>query len=87
MALRLPGMDDDVIRACLLDLAARRGAEKTFCPSEAARALAGDWRPLMPLVRAAAFELVSEGRLSVLQSGQVVSPTAAKGAIRLGMKR
>ncbi|MEO0665504.1 MAG: DUF3253 domain-containing protein, partial [Pseudomonadota bacterium] len=41
---------DEEIRAALLSLAAAR-APKTFCPSEVARALADDWRPLMTRVR------------------------------------
>lgn len=80
-------MDDAKIKACLLEFAAQRGVEKTFCPSEAARALASDWRPLMPRVREVAFGLAAEGRLGVFQRGEVVSPSEAKGAIRLGVPR
>ncbi|WP_341799021.1 DUF3253 domain-containing protein [Rhodovulum adriaticum] len=35
-----------------MDLAHRRGRGKTLCPSEVARELAADWRPLMPRVSA-----------------------------------
>ena len=43
----------------ILDLLAARGPGKTICPSEAARLLGGDdaFRPLMPIVRAAAAAL------------------------------
>jgi hypothetical protein len=71
--------------AAILDLLARRDPGKTICPSDAARALAGDdgFRPLMPLVRDAARELVAAGRIEVTQSGQPVDLDTARGAIRL----
>jgi hypothetical protein len=59
----------------------RRG--RTICPSEAARALAEDWRPLMQPVRDVAAGMVDEGRLEVTQKGEVVDPRSARGAIRL----
>lgn len=69
----------------ITDLLAQRGAGRTICPSEAARALGGDdgFRPLMPLVRDAAAVLVARGRLEVTQSGNVVDPADARGPIRL----
>ena len=62
-------------------LAHARGPEATFCPSEAARALADDWRPLMPRVRAVAATLP----LRATQKGAPVDPKAARGPIRLGL--
>jgi len=58
---------------------------KTICPSEAARALGGDdgFRPLMEPVRAVARDMVDRGDLEVTQSGEVVDPRTARGAIRL----
>ncbi|MGS4945305.1 DUF3253 domain-containing protein [Meridianimarinicoccus sp. RP-17] len=73
------------ISAVLMDLAHRRGAGRTFCPSEAARALAADWRPLMHPVRAEAARLAAQGRLVATQKGQPVDPVAARGPIRLGL--
>jgi hypothetical protein len=69
----------------ILDLLAQRDEGKTICPSDAARALGGDdgFRPLMPLVRDAAADLVGRGELEVTQSGEVVDPEAARGPIRL----
>ena len=63
----------------------RRDRGKTICPSEAARALAGEdgFRPLMPLVRSAARTMVDRGELEVTQRGEVVDPDSAGGAIRL----
>ncbi len=66
--------------AALLDA---RVPGATICPSEAARALAEDWRPLMPRVRETAYDLADEGRLQVTQSGEVVDGRTARGAIRL----
>jgi Protein of unknown function (DUF3253) len=72
-------------RATILDLLARRDAGKTICPSDAARAMGGDggFRPLMPVVREAAAQLVAEGELEVTQRGRVVDPGSARGPIRL----
>ena len=60
--------DDDAIRREILRQTAARGAERSICPSEVARALAGGgedgpWRPLMGPVRRAAFELARAGRI------------------------
>lgn len=63
---------------------AKRGAGKTICPSEVARALADDWRDLMPEVRAVAGAMVRAGRIVATQGGAVVDPEAAQGPIRLG---
>ena len=71
--------------AAILALALARGAGRTLCPSEAARALAEDWRPLMPLVRQAAGALAAQGAIAVTQRGAPVDPLAARGPIRLGL--
>lgn len=73
------------IDAALLGLAYRRGRGRTFCPSEAARVLDAEWRPLMPAVRARAAALQAEGRLVVTQRGAPVDATSARGPIRLGL--
>ncbi len=71
-----------------LEAAARaRGPDKTFCPSEVARALGADWRPWMPAVRAVAGELVDAGRLRATRQGRAVDPRRARGPIRLGLPR
>lgn len=74
---------DKEIADALLDLAHRRGVGKTFCPSEAARTLSADWRPLMPEVRRVAKHL----SLQATQKGVEVDPETAKGPIRLGLAR
>lgn len=72
------------IAACILDRIAARGQGRTICPSEVARALAADWRPLMPDVRDAAAVLVAEGRIVATQRRRPVDPRTARGPIRLG---
>ncbi|WP_245904274.1 DUF3253 domain-containing protein [Roseicyclus mahoneyensis] len=62
-----------------MDLAQQRGAGASFCPSEAARALSDDWRPLMPEVRRVAAGLP----LVATQKGAPVDPMTARGPIRL----
>lgn len=61
----------------------RRAEGRTICPSEAARALAADWRPLMQPVRDVAYAMADDGRLEVTQKGEVVDGRTARGAIRL----
>ncbi len=74
---------DDAIAAILTDLALRRGRGKTFCPSDAAKALAAEWRALMPEVRR-----VAAGHPDVVatQRGVPVDPVTARGPIRLGLR-
>ncbi len=83
-----PGAQDRALEQAILTLLQARGAGKTICPSEAARAVATSedesvWRPLMEPARAAARRLVAEGRIVITQGGQVVDGSRAKGAIRL----
>lgn len=79
---------DAAIRREILRQTAARGPDRSICPSEVARALAGGgedgpWRPLMGPVRRAAFELARAGRVEVLRKGKPVPPEAARGVIRL----
>lgn len=60
-----------------------RAAGATICPSDAARALAADWRPLMEPVRRTALAMADDGRLEVTQGGEVVDGHTARGPIRL----
>lgn len=63
----------------LLALAKERGPDKSFCPSEVARCLAEDWRPLMPRIRGIAARLP----LRATQKDLPVDPVTARGPIRL----
>jgi len=71
----------------IIELLAARDPGKTICPSEAARAIAGDerFREHMPEVRDAARGMVARGELEVTQGGEVVDIDRARGPIRLGL--
>jgi hypothetical protein len=79
-----------VLEEVILRLLAARGAGKTICPSEAARAVGGEdraaWDPLMEPARAAARRLVAEGKIVITQGGRVVDGSTAKGPIRLKLR-
>ena len=72
-------MDDAAIREAIRGLAEAR--EGTFCPSEVARALSDDWRPLMDDVRRVASGM--DGIVAT-QGGAPVDAVRAHGPIRLG---
>lgn len=79
---------EEKAREAILELLAERGAEKTICPSDAARALAGErFRPEMETVRDAARRLVREGRIEVTQKGEPVDLDSARGPVRLRTAR
>jgi hypothetical protein len=85
------GAIDAALEQTILRLLADRGAGKTICPSEAARAVApsderASWEPLMEPARAAARRLVAEGKLLITQGGVIVDPSTAKGPIRLRLR-
>lgn len=84
-------MSDVAIEETLIALAAERGPEKTFCPSEVARALGGPhpdgWGPLMQPVRRVAVRLALDGRLVILRKGKPVDPQDFKGVYRLAQPR
>jgi hypothetical protein len=74
---------EDPLAAAILAAVAARGPGKSVCPSEIARALAPDWRSLMPAVRATAARLAAAGLLRVTQKGATVDALTARGPIRL----
>ena len=80
------------IEAAMLRLVAERGADKTVCPSEVARALGGprpeDWRRLMQPVRRVAVRLAGQGVVAILRGGVPVDdPGTMRGIYRLGTPR
>ena len=80
---------EEKIRQAHLQFAESRGLEKTFCPSEVARALFPEsWRDKMELVRKIADHLVVEKKLVALQNGLIKSELPSKliGPIRLRKK-
>jgi len=74
---------DAEIERTIVALLEARDPGKTICPSDAARALADDFRALMEPVRHVARDMVARGELEVTQSGRVVDIDTARGAIRL----
>ena len=69
MKTAMPSVSATAIRAMLLRFAAEHEG-KTFCPSEVARSLTDDWRPLMPSIREGGAHLVAKGQLRCTQRGQ-----------------
>ncbi|KAK9837979.1 hypothetical protein WJX74_008943 [Apatococcus lobatus] len=62
------------LKDIILNILSKRKAGSTCCPSEAPRQLCPeDWRPLMDTTRAAAKDLVQEGKIEVTQKGVVVN--------------
>ena len=83
-----PGTEDAALETAILQLLTERGAGKTICPSEAARAVQPQaWASLMEPARAAARRLVAHGKILITQGGVVVDPSHAKGPIRLRLAR
>lgn len=79
-------MSDDDIARVMLDLAAQRGPDRTLCPSEVARALAGedgDWRAVMPDVHRVAVAAAVAGTIELTQGGTVLPPRRPRGPYRL----
>lgn len=84
--------DEAAIEETLLRLVTERGADKTCCPSEVARALGGPhpdgWSPLMQPVRRVAVRLTKEGRVQILRKGKPVpDPDDFRGIYRLSLPR
>lgn len=81
--------DDAAIESAMLGLVAERGAGKTVCPSEVARALGGPhpdgWGPLMQPVRRVAVRLAHAGQIAILRKGKPVDPDDFRGIYRLAL--
>jgi hypothetical protein len=81
-------MSEPAIREAILAQTEARGADKSICPSEVARALESeDWQRLMPRIRREAALLAREGRIDILRKGKPVDPEAEiRGVIRLRVR-
>lgn len=77
--------EDRELERLIIELLDARPAGATICPSEAARALGGDWRARMEPARAAARRLVASGHVEITQRGRIVDASTAKGPI--GIRR
>jgi hypothetical protein len=77
-------VSDAQIERTILDLLQQRDEGKTICPSEAARALADDFRPLMDDVRRVADGMDD---VEITQNGRAVALGDVRGPIRLRLKK
>ncbi len=77
---------DREIEAAILSLVEEYGPAKSVCPSQAARALAPAWQPLMGPVRRVAIGLAQAGRIHILRKGRPVDPAEVRGVIRLRLR-
>ncbi len=75
--------DEEQIAGAILAFAVERGRDKSLCPSEVARMLASDWRPLMPVIRKVAAAMP---QIETRQKSVAVGLHAARGPIRLALK-
>lgn len=83
--------DRATLEAAIMKALADRGPEKSICPSEVARSLAGPdekaWRLLMHPLREAAKSMARAGRISILRKGRAIAPEEMRGVIRLALPR
>jgi SpoVK/Ycf46/Vps4 family AAA+-type ATPase len=78
----------------ILNLCHERGADKSICPTDAAKAFAAArgeddlaWRRWLSQVRAAAIGLARQGRLVIYRKGKPADPDDFRGVYRLGLPR
>jgi hypothetical protein len=78
----------------ILQLCGRLGAQKTICPTDAAKAHADrrgegelGWRSHLAEVRRVAVRLAEAGRLVIYRKGKPVDPRDFRGVYRLGLPR
>lgn len=74
------------VAAAILDLVTAAGPAASIDPSDAAKALSPEWRPLLGPVRQAALKLAREGRIDILRKGKPVDPGEMRGVIRLRLR-
>ncbi|MEM1194511.1 MAG: DUF3253 domain-containing protein [Pseudomonadota bacterium] len=71
----------------ILALLEKRGAGKTICPSEAARAISGsqaDWRDHMAVVHSAVDQLLAKGQIRLSWKGEKLDQR--RGAYRIARR-
>lgn len=82
----MPPINEEIAEA-ITTMALERGTEKSLCPSEVARHLAGEdekaWRAMMKPIRTEAVRLALEGQLAITRKGKEVDPSDFKGIYRI----
>ena len=86
MSAAAPSSQDEAIRHTILALVQARGAEKSICPSEVARALDPAWQTLMGAVRRVAIGLALSGQIEILRKGRAGPASEVRGVIRLRLR-
>ena len=81
-------MTIDPAEQAILDTLIAAGVGKSICPTQAARALAGNpaddsWRRSLAPVRLAAQRLARAGKIEILRKGKPIDPDVLHGVIRL----
>ena len=79
------------LRTRLLEMLDDLGSEKTLCPTDLARAVAGKdekvWRREMKPIREVAVQLAQEGRIVITRKGKPVDPASFKGLYRIAVPK
>lgn len=79
----------EAIQQAIASAVMERGADKTVCPSEIARSLAGSdekvWRLMMTPIRTEAVRMAKAGDVRILRKGRPVDPDDFKGIYRLAL--
>lgn len=77
-------MAEASIAETIINMATERGADKSICPSDVARALfPADWRKHMDEIRAEAVKLQQQGMVLITQKGEPIDTATIKGPIRI----
>jgi len=81
-------LTEDPAEQAILDALRRLGPDKSICPTDAARVLAGSpadqsWRAKLPAIRLAAIRLAGRGEIQITRKGRPIAPDAIHGVIRL----
>lgn len=86
-----------LVEATILELCTASGAERTVCPTDAAKTVAArkagsatppeDWQKWLSDVRRTAIGLARAGRLVIYRKGKPVDPNDFRGVYRLGLPR
>jgi Protein of unknown function (DUF3253) len=80
-------LNDAQLRAAIIAAVEKRGAMKSICPSEIARAgWPDDWREHMQDVRTCAYAMQEDGLIDITQGGAIVNGRTSRGAIRITAK-